>query len=77
MEFNASEVNREHPVMLAGRLMLDLYSKSDGTPKEVCNIVHSSFPELTAQQVFCLWVGVNMAECPLVELDKIELVMVE
>ncbi|EOV0133050.1 hypothetical protein ACOIVT_004226 [Vibrio parahaemolyticus] len=77
MEFNASEVNREHPVMLAGRLMLDLYSKSDGTPEEVCHIVHSSFPELTAQQVFCLWVGVNMAECPLVELDKIELVMVE
>lgn len=76
MQFGIPDLNVEHPVVKAGRLMQDVYHKYDGMA-EPCQIVHKQFPQLSPEQIMCLWVGVNMAECSLEDLDKIELVETE
>jgi hypothetical protein len=73
MKFGIPELNVSHPAVLAGRLMLDAYHKSSGM-SEPCRIVHEHFPELSAEQIMCLWIGVNMAECPIETLEKVKLV---
>ncbi|GLQ73283.1 hypothetical protein [Vibrio penaeicida] len=75
MKFSLPDLNRSHDVVLAARLMQDLYS-SHYSANEPCRLVLARFPELTPEQVMCLWVGVNMAECSIQEREGINLVEV-
>lgn len=74
MKSLAKELGRDHPIALAGRLMFDLYFRYEGK-QEPCRIVGEQFPQLSADQILCLWVGITMSECKLQEVDKIELVV--
>ncbi|HHY0483409.1 TPA: hypothetical protein ACVU4X_000003 [Vibrio parahaemolyticus] len=72
MEFQMLELTKEHPVVLAGRLMQDIFKEYDGMYWP-CRIVLERFPELTKQQVMCIWIGINMESCSIEELEAIEL----
>ncbi|MFA0001663.1 hypothetical protein AB4428_25510 [Vibrio lentus] len=75
MKFSLPDLNRNHDVVLAARLMHYLHGSHDSA-YEPCRLVLARFPELTPEQVMCLWVGVNMAECSIQELESINLVEV-
>ncbi|WP_193167541.1 hypothetical protein [Vibrio navarrensis] len=72
MEFELRDLSRTHTVVLAARLMQYLFPQYDGMYWP-CRIVLERFPELTKQQVMCLWVGINIESCSLEELESIEL----
>ncbi len=72
MKFSISDLSKTHPVVLAAKLMHDLHSKADGM-YEPCREVLGKFPELTPEQVMCLWIGINMSECDLETYNSIEL----
>ncbi|HDV5593855.1 TPA: hypothetical protein RI785_002575 [Vibrio cholerae] len=61
MNFNLSDLDKDHAIVKAGRLMQYLYHQHENA-YESCAKVLEAFPELKPDQVMCLWVGVNIAE---------------
>jgi len=76
MNFTIPDLHNEHPALLAGRLMLEQWNENE-MMHGACKHVLKRFPELTPEQVMCLWIGVNMAQCSIEDLEKIELVELE
>ncbi|MFA0001666.1 hypothetical protein AB4428_25530 [Vibrio lentus] len=72
MEFELMDLNKKHTVVLAARLMQDIFPEYDGMYWP-CRIVLDRFPELTKQQVMCIWVGINIESCSIDDLESIEL----
>jgi hypothetical protein len=76
MRFSLPDLNKNHTVILAAKLMHHLYQSHDAA-YQPCRIVLARFPELTPEQVMCLWVAINMAECSLEYYESINLVEVD
>ncbi len=73
MRFSMPDLNKSHSVVLASRLMHDLYHAHEGM-YEPCKMVLNTFPELSSEQVMCLWVAINVSEITTEEREKIALV---
>ncbi|EMH3444496.1 hypothetical protein [Vibrio harveyi] len=75
MKFSLMDLDKCHPVILAAKMMHDLYFENDGM-YEPCLVVKEKFPELTPEQVMCLWVGINMSNCSDEQREKVALMEV-
>ncbi|HGS4926189.1 TPA: hypothetical protein ACMDRV_002492 [Vibrio parahaemolyticus] len=60
MRIIANQLNKNHPVVLAARLMSEAYHRHE-TMIPACSLVKERFPELEPEQIMCLWIGVNAA----------------
>ncbi|MBE4621015.1 hypothetical protein [Vibrio navarrensis] len=61
MKIKVKDLSKEHPAVLAARLMADEYDRNE-TLVPACEAVLKKFPDLTPEQVICLWLGVNAEE---------------
>lgn len=73
MKFSMADLDKQHSVVLAARLMHDLYQQHENM-FEPCSQVLEAFPELSPEQVMCIWVGINISECDLDTYESINLV---
>ncbi|NOI14810.1 hypothetical protein [Vibrio hepatarius] len=60
MKIEVKDLNKSHPLVLAAHLMSVAYHQYE-TMIPACEMVLEQFPQLTPEQVICLWVGVNCA----------------
>ncbi|EOW9459296.1 hypothetical protein ACOCGI_000343 [Vibrio cholerae] len=58
MKIKIKDLHKAHAAVLGARLMAKVYPEHE-TMSPACEIVNEQFPELTAEQVMCLWLGVN------------------
>ncbi|EOB9552172.1 hypothetical protein ACIX9V_000032 [Vibrio vulnificus] len=58
MKIEIRDLHKNHPVVLAARVMAEAHHNHE-TMAPACSMVSDLFPELTPDQVMCLWLGVN------------------
>lgn len=60
MEIEIKDLDINHPLVSAAHLMSEAYNHYE-TMMPACAMVWKQFPQLTQEQVICLWVGVSCA----------------
>lgn len=72
MEIKIAELSKTHRAVVAAHYMREQYFTHE-TMLPACEAVMEQFPELTPDQVMCMWLATNASNCSLAECNDIEL----
>ncbi|BDR12900.1 hypothetical protein [Vibrio sp. STUT-A11] len=72
MEIKIKELSKTHRAVIAAHYMREQYFIHE-TMLPACEAVLEKFPELTADQVICMWLATNASNCSMAECEEIEL----